>query len=569
MKKLTKAMLAFLPAMMCCVALQANADQVKTPDNSFRSVYYEVPSGYTQIGTTNIYAAYAWGDFYSPSDYTFDLYGEFNGAYYGSTYSNDGYKAAFKVGENDAVTLNCYEGTEDHGVQAAAALMQYGEFVRICYLFTNTNEDAVTISAGVWADVMIGSNDAAPIERRLDPNGETYGLTMKNSNTVGDAAFSVIFGLPLTGVTVADDFWFGSYSTNKYPENIVGDYSPGNNWMLENGSYDSGMGWCWKDREIQPGETIALAYLIGVGDVNFSYAEFEVVPTNLEVWNDLDEIHTFNVIGTYVSPLGHSGTMYFQVDNSDEWVEIEGTVISGGNFSLPFETMFEEGLLNHELRFRIIDEVGNITDLGSVSWIDVNTYTVTGEFGDLVYNGEPQTYDDLTADIDDASHWTTFYRDNIYPGTGYYVTEGLYPYTIGRVEYPFTIDKAPCDYEVVLPDAQIEYDGASHGAIVIVPDGTGAVTVTYVNTETGATTTQDPIQPGFYEIYVTIDEGEYYYGVGPVLVGEFEIIGEITGVEEIVVGNNGEQVIYNMQGARVQNLVPGIYIINGKKVLVK
>ena len=73
MKKLTKAMLAFLPAMMCCVALQANADQVKTPDNSFRSVYYEVPSGYTQIGTTNIYAAYAWGDNYSPSDYTFDL----------------------------------------------------------------------------------------------------------------------------------------------------------------------------------------------------------------------------------------------------------------------------------------------------------------------------------------------------------------------------------------------------------------------------------------------------------------------------------------------------------------
>ncbi len=57
--------------------------------------------------------------------------------------------------------------------------------------------------------------------------------------------------------------------------------------------------------------------------------------------------------------------------------------------------------------------------------------------------------------------------------------------------------------------------------------------------------------------------------MGPVLVGEFEIIGEITGVEEIVVGNNGEQVIYNMQGARVQNLVPGIYIINGKKVLVK
>ena len=44
----------------------------------------------------------------------------------------------------------------------------------------------------------------------------------------------------------------------------------------------------------------------------------------------------------------------------------------------------------------------------------------------------------------------------------------------------------------------------------------------------------------------------------------------ITGVEDITISNNGEPVIYNISGIRVKDLtVPGVYIINGKKVLVK
>lgn len=564
MKRLTQISLLLL---MCCVALQVNADETKNY-GTFRSVYGEVPSGYERVGETNIYAGIAWGNFYDPSTYTFDLYGQFNGEYYGSTYSNDGYKAAFKVGDNPAVVLDCAEGTTDNGVSATAAVMPLGDFARICYTLTNTTEAPVTVSIGVWADVMIGNNDHAPIERRLDPSGNVYGLTMKNSTTVGDVAFSAIFGVQMSGVTIVDDYWFGSYSQNKYPEDIVGNYTPGSNWMVENGSYDSGMGWCWKNREIQPGESVEFAYLIGVGDVNFSYAEFEVEPTNLEVWNDLDEIHDFNINGIYVSPLGHNGTIYVQVDESDEWVEIPGVVLSGGNFSLPFSVLFTEGLASHELRFRIIDEVGNATDLGSVSWADVSAYPVTGAFEDRVYNGQEQTYTDLSYEMN-PDNWVTYYTDNIYPGTGYFVTEGLYPYTIGRVLYPFFIDKAPCEYTVDMPDELIPYDGESHGATVTVPEGTGVVTVTYVNVVTGQTTTQEPVQPGVYEVYVEITEGEYYYGIGNTLVGEFEIEGDPTGVDEISVENAGEAVIYNMQGARVKNVQPGLYIINGKKVLVQ
>ena len=569
MKKTTKVLLALLPLLFGCVALHTHADEVKTRTLSFRSVSSSVPDGYYKVGNTMIYAGIKYHQFFSDySSYAIDLYGQFGDQYLGSTYNDYGYKAAFQVDGYDAVALNCNSGTESHGVVATASYMPYGEFVRICYSLTNGNDVPVTVSVGAYADVMIGDVDRAPIEKRLDHAGDVYGLTMKRSTTVGDAAFGVIFGANLIGVTKADDYWFGYYRQNYSYSAMVGNYTAGSNWMEENGSYDSGMGWCWKNREIQPGETMEFAYLIGVGDLNFSYAEFEVVPTNLEVWNELDEVHNFNVNGVYVSPLGHSGVMYYQVDDSDEWVEINGTVLSGSNFSLPISVLFHEGVATHELRFRIIDEVGNETYLGSVSWTDVASHPVSGAFEPRVYNGQEQTYSDLTYEMDD-SHWVTYYRDNIYPGTGYFVTEGLYPYSIGRVEYPFTIDKAACVYEVILPDAQITYDAQGHGATVIVPEGSGEVTVTYVNISTGATTTTAPVQPGLYEVYVEIGEGEYYYGIDRTLAGEFEIVNDPTAVEEITIVNNDDAVIYNMQGARVKTLQQGLYIINGKKVLVK
>lgn len=562
-------MMALLPLLMCCVALQGNAQirLAKAAPNRVGSVYDYLPNGYQQVGTTNTYWANASTSYLSYWQ-TLDVLGGFGEYYYSSTYNNSGYLPAFKVNDNEAVYLDCLDGTVDHGVEGTASIVPYGELARMVYTMKNTTDEPVTVSVGVWADVCIGYNDYAAIERRVDPNGNVYGLTMKFSSDEGAPAFAAIFGVDLAGVTIADDFWFGEYYQNNYAYQIVGDYSHGSNWMQENGSYDSGMGWCWKNREIQPGESMEFAFLLGVGDVNFSYAEFEVVPTNLEVWNDLSEIHTFNVNGTYVSPLGHNGAMFVQVDDSEEWVEIPGTVLSGGNFSLPFGVMFTQGLATHELRFRIVDEVGNITELGSVSWPDVAAYPVSGAFGDLVYNGMEQTYNDLTYDMD-PTHWVTYYKDNIYPGTGYFVTEGLYPYSIGYAEYPFNIDKAACVWEVVLPDAMIDYDGAPHGATVIVPSGSGLVAVTYVNTATGAVSGNMPVQPGIYDIYVQIGEGDYYYGIENTFVGSFEIVGDPSGVDEIVVNNNTEVVIYNMQGARVQSLQPGLYIVNGKKVLVK
>lgn len=140
-------------------------------------------------------------------------------------------------------TTSCNNGEIYNGVLFSSYVEQQGELARMCYSLTNTNSVDVTISLGAYADVMIGSNDRAPISRRKDQLENTYGLTMKDGY---GAQLCVLFGAGLAGVSKVDDFWFGNYGYNSNAYNIVGNYERSDNFMIENGSYDSAMGWCWK-----------------------------------------------------------------------------------------------------------------------------------------------------------------------------------------------------------------------------------------------------------------------------------------------------------------------------------
>ena len=214
-----------------------NVEAQSGPKKTFArraSQYSHLPGGYTQVGTTQLYCKQ-----YSDA---IDMIGYYNGYYYSSTYADYGYKLSVQVGSNSATRVNCLNGTTSGGVTVQPSVEQQGELARICYTVTNTNEADVVISMGVHADVMIGNNDAAPISRRIDTFGQTYGLTMKNGN---GAQLCVLFGSGLAGVTAVSDFWFGHWSDNSDPYNMVGNYYTAGNWMVENGSYDSGMGCCW------------------------------------------------------------------------------------------------------------------------------------------------------------------------------------------------------------------------------------------------------------------------------------------------------------------------------------
>lgn len=384
------------------------------------------------------------------------MIGYYNGYYYSSTYADYGYKLSVKVGNNSAVRVDCLSGTTNNGVTVLPSVVQQGELARMCYTVTNNNEEDVVISLGTHADVMIGYNDRAPISRRLDTFEQTYGLTMKDGN---GAQLCVLFGSGLAGVTAASDFWFGQYSLNSSPNAMVGNYSSGNYYMVENGSYDSGMGWCWKDRTIQAGTTIVFSYLIGVGEVNLEpNSTFEVTPDDQEGWNDLSRPHRLTLTGTYESPAGLDGIIDYAVEDSEDWQALTGTLASGDEFTESLVATFDVTKSTHKIKFRTRDVVGNTTLLHPIEYKDVSFHDLSG-IEDKTYTGDSIFQTNLSCDLNADQYALKAYINNVNKGTASFNIEGVFPYTIGRKTYTFTINPQELSGDITIPDNTFVYNG--------------------------------------------------------------------------------------------------------------
>lgn len=425
--------------------------QEKPKNVQMRSVSYGVPSGYTQVGNTMLY--------YYQSSSSIDIQGCFNGMYYGSTFANGGYKVAMQVNDASAIQVDCLNGTTLGGVVFAASIEQQGELARICYTLTNTNDEDAVVSLGIHADVMIGNNDRAPISRRIDTTGSTYGVTMRDGN---GAQLCVLFGAGLAGVTSVNDFWFGYYGLNGSPYQMVGNYSSGSNYMEENGSYDSGMGWCWKNRTIPAGATVVFSYLIGVGEVNLEpNSSFEVTPDDPDGWNDLSRPHKLALDGTYESPAGLDGMIEYAVEDSEEWLPLTEMIASGSTFHEYVVAMFDATREKHVIRFRTKDNVGNTTILPSIEYKDVSFHQYSG-ITDKTFTGEPVYQEVECEDVSGLEVTTGGYQNNINAGTASFNIEGIFPYTIGRKPCTFQINPAPLSGSIELTTSSYVYDGQQH-----------------------------------------------------------------------------------------------------------
>lgn len=441
--------LLLITTFLCGIMQSVNAQTVpKKAPMSRASRYSNLPSGYSQVGNTQLY--------YKQYSDAIDMIGYYNGYYYSSTYSDYGYKLSVQVGDNSAVRVDCLNGTTNNGVTVQPSIEQQGELARICYVVTNTNEDDVVVSLGTHADVMIGSNDRAPISRRTDTLGQTYGLTMMDGQ---GAQLCVLFGSGLAGVTAISDFWFGGYSTNSYPYDMVGHYSSGSNYMVENGSYDSGMGWCWKNRTITAGSTVVFSYLIGVGEVNLEpNSSFEVTPDDPEGWNDLSRPHRLTLNGSYESPAGLDGIIDYAVEDSEEWTALTGTLASGDEFTASLVAMFDATKSTHVIRFRTRDLVGNTTMLHPIEYKDVSFRALTG-IEEKTYTGDSLFQTNITCDMEEGQYELKAYRNNVNAGTASFNLEGVFPYTIGRKTYTFTINPQPLSGELLLANTEFVYSG--------------------------------------------------------------------------------------------------------------
>lgn len=443
----------WMSILLCCIAQDAYAQAPhpkKAPLPAKAGRYSSLPSGYNQVGTTQLY--------YRQTTDAIDVIGRYNGYYYSSTYGDYGYKLSVKVGSNSAMRVNCLSGTTSYGMTVQPSIIQQGEFARMVYTVTNNNSTDVIISMGVHADVMIGNNDAAPISRRIDTVNQTYGLTMKDGN---GAQLCVLFGSGLAGVTSVNDFWFGHWSDNSAPENMVGNYYVAGNWMKENGSYDSGMGWCWKNRTIPAGNTVVFSYLIGVGEVNLEpNSSFEVTPDDPDGWNDLSLLHRLTLTGTYESPAGLEGVIDYAVEDSEEWTALTGTLASGDEFEGTVLAMFDPLRPVHTIRFRTRDLVGNTTMLQPIEYIDVSFHALSG-IEDKTYTGEELLQTNATCDLEDEHYVLKNYQNNVNAGVASFNHEGVFPYTIGRKTYTFNILPQPLSGQLSLSSNYFVYNGYS------------------------------------------------------------------------------------------------------------
>lgn len=413
-----------------------------------RSTSASVPSGYQQVGNTLLY--------YTLSASSIDIIGAFGSTYYGSTFSNRGYTVAMKVGNNAAVNVDCLNGTTNNGVTFSANVLEQGELARICYTLTNTNAEDVAVSLGIHADVMIGNNDGAPISRRIDSSGNTYGLTLKDGN---GAQLCVLFGSGLSGVTSVNDFWFGSYYLNRDLNQMVGSYSSGDNYMVENGAYDSGLGWCWKERTIAAGSTAVFSWLIGVGEVNLEpSSSFEATPDDPDGWNDLSRPHRLTLDGLYESPAGLSGAIDYAVEDSEEWIALTDTLESGESFRESLIATFIPNRPRHIIRFRTRDLVGNTTMLPPIEYLDVN-YCPVSNILDKTYCGDSLYQTELVCDLDTGQYAVRNYSNNLNAGVASFRVEGVFPHTIGRKTYNFTILPATLEGSVAIADNNFVYNG--------------------------------------------------------------------------------------------------------------
>ena len=447
-KAIRNLFLLFLPVLMCCITQGVYAQNVPKKSASSRASRYSyLPSGYYKVGTTQLY--------YKLYSEAIDMIGYYKGYYYSSTYADYGYKLSVKVGNNSAMRVDCLNGTTTNGVTVKPSIVQQGELARICYTVTNNNGYDVVVSLGTHADVMIGNNDRAPISRRLDSFGQTYGLTMKDGN---GAQLCVLFGSGLAGVSAASDFWFGQYSINYNPEQMVGNYSTGSYFMVENGSYDSGMGWCWKNRTIQAGATVVFSYLIGVGEVNLEpNSTFEVTPDDQEGWNDLSRPHRLTLTGVYESPAGLDGIVDYAVEDSEEWQALTETLASGEQFTGSLVATFDITKSIHQIRFRIRDVVGNTSLLHPIEYKDVSFHELSG-IEDLTYTGETLLQTNVSCDLEEEVYALMAYTNNVNVGTASFNVEGVFPHTIGRKTYSFTINPQELSGEII-PDNTSVYNG--------------------------------------------------------------------------------------------------------------
>ncbi len=188
----------------------------------------------------------------------------------------------------------------------------------------------------------------------------------------------------------------------------------------------------------------------------------EVSPEDPEGWNDLSRPHRITVGGDYESSFGMDCKIQYAVDDSSEWITFVDGVQSGNSFSGTLVAMFNPNLSVHTIRLRVVDTAGNTTELTPIEYKDVSFETVKGIENKFYSWGEEIVQTSLECSLPSDQYVITNYKNNVNAGTASFNIEGVFPYTIGRKTYAFTIEPLPLSGSVeIAEDKTFVYSGSS------------------------------------------------------------------------------------------------------------
>lgn len=184
------------------------------------------------------------------------------------------------------------------------------------------------------------------------------------------------------------------------------------------------------------------------------------LPDDAESWNDLSLPHRLTIEGEYNSPTGLKGKIQYAVEDSIEWMDLTEELESGNSFTASLVAMFDVNKATHKIHFRTIDAMGNTSMLNPIEYKDVSYYPVTG-IQDKVYNWGDSIYQDsLVCELPSDQYVIGNYRNNQNAGLASFTVEGVFPNTIGRKLYNYTIMPLPLEGELILEQDDFIYNGS-------------------------------------------------------------------------------------------------------------
>lgn len=162
-------------------------------------------------------------------------------------------------------------------------------------------------------------------------------------------------------------------------------------------------------------------------------------------WNEYGTTVPVRVRGSYVNDNGLTAHLYYTSYNgSNQRADV--TLQPGKTFEAVVNCVFKSDADKHVLHFYAKDENEDVSVPLEIEINNLNTsFYIAGVPDYAVYTGNPITlegvslYNNVTGEAAPSTQYTISYRDNVNDGKAWVEANGVFPYSYGKAERPFTI----------------------------------------------------------------------------------------------------------------------------------